>query len=93
MSAKDILGSRKQTYGQAALADSASILPLIIATISSATSLIGAIGATVIAWRRENRESKRQEHDIEKIRLDIEKLRGELEKKEAAQRRKVKRLS
>ena len=49
----------------------------IISFLASLTSLIGFLSTTVLAWRKEKRETRSTELDIQKKELEIEKLRKE----------------
>jgi uncharacterized membrane protein (DUF485 family) len=64
------------------------------ALITSAVTFLGFILTTIIALRKEQRESSRAELELEKLRLENEKLRRDLEEMKAEPaRRRVKRPS
>jgi hypothetical protein len=63
----------------------ASSLVLVISTATSIVSLIGLLSTNLLAWRREAREARSAEIELERQRLEIEKLRLELEKQKRAQ--------
>ena len=48
--------------------------------LTSVTSLLGFISTTVLAWRKEKRETETLRFDNEKKALELEKLKFELEK-------------
>jgi hypothetical protein len=56
----------------------------LLAVLTSGTSLIGFVTTTIIAWRKERRESEHATIDPEKKQLELEKLRGEISDKNAA---------
>jgi uncharacterized membrane protein len=58
----------------------ASSLVLIISTATSIVSLIGLLSTNLLAWRREAREARSTEIQLQRQQLEIEKLRLELEK-------------
>jgi hypothetical protein len=58
----------------------ASSLVLVISTATSIVSLIGLLSTNLLAWRREAREARSSEIELERQRLEVEKLRLELEK-------------
>jgi uncharacterized membrane protein len=58
----------------------ASSLVLIISTATSVVSLIGLLSTNLLAWRREAREARSTEIQLQRQQLEIEKLRLELEK-------------
>jgi hypothetical protein len=63
----------------------ASSLVLVISTATSIVSLIGLLSTNLLAWRREAREARSSEIELERQRLEIEKLRLELEKQKRAE--------
>ncbi|MEI2691844.1 MAG: hypothetical protein V9H69_19935 [Anaerolineae bacterium] len=60
-----------------------SSLALIISTATSAVSLIGLLSTNLMAWRREARDAREAELDLQRQRLELEKLRLELEKQKS----------
>ncbi|MBC8641662.1 hypothetical protein IAG25_33085 [Caballeronia sp. EK] len=69
-----------------------AIDPGTVALVTSATTFLGFVITTVIALRKERRESARADAELEKVRLENEKLRAELEsRKDEPARRRVKR--
>ena len=58
----------------------------VVTFLTSITSLLGFISTTVLAWRKEKRESETIRVDNEKKELELEKLRWELEKMKAEER-------
>jgi hypothetical protein len=60
--------------------DDESSLALIISTATSVISLIGLLSTNLMAWRREARDAREAELDLQRQRLELEKLRLELEK-------------
>jgi hypothetical protein len=58
----------------------ASSLVLLISTATSVVSLIGLLSTNLLAWRREAREARASEIQLQRERLEIEKLQLELEK-------------
>jgi hypothetical protein len=63
----------------------ASSLVLVISTATSIVSLIGLLSTNLLAWRREAREARSAEIELERQRLEIEKLRLELGKQKRAE--------
>jgi hypothetical protein len=63
----------------------ASGLVLVISTATSIVSLIGLLSTNLLAWRREAREARSSEIELERQRLEIEKLRLELDKQKRAE--------
>ena len=63
----------------------ASSLVLVISTATSIASLIGLLSTNLLAWRREAREARSSEIELERQRLEVEKLRLELEKQKRAE--------
>ena len=57
----------------------ASSLVLIISTATSVVSWIGLVSTHLLAWRREAREARSTEIQLQRQQLEIEKLRLELE--------------
>lgn len=60
--------------------DAESNLALIVSTATSVVSLIGLLSTNLMAWRREARDAREAELDLQRQRLELEKLRLELEK-------------
>ena len=56
---------------------------LILSIITALASLIGLLSTNWLAWRREARDARLAELQLEQQRLEIEKLRLELEKSKA----------
>jgi len=61
-------------------AEEESSLALILSTATTVVSLIGLLSTNLMAWRREAREAREAEIDLQRQRLELEKLRLELEK-------------
>ena len=59
-----------------------------VSFLTSITSLLGFISTTVLAWRKEKRETEVIRFDNEKKELELEKLKWELEKMKAAEAEK-----
>lgn len=57
---------------------------LILSIITALASLIGLLSTNWLAWRREARDARLAELQLEQQRLEIEKLRLELEKSRGA---------
>ena len=53
---------------------------LAVSVATSIVSLIGLLSANLLAWRREARESRSAEVQLQRQQLEIEKLKLELEK-------------
>ena len=51
-----------------------------VSLLTSLTSLVGFFSTTVLAWRKEKRETRSAELEIKKKELELEKLRKELGK-------------
>ncbi len=60
-------------------------LVLAISVATSIVSLIGLLSTNLLAWRREVREARSAEIQIQRQQLEIEKLRLELEKQRREQ--------
>jgi hypothetical protein len=58
----------------------ASSLVLVISIATSLVSLIGLLSTNLLAWRREAREARTAEVQLQRQQLEIEKLKLELEK-------------
>lgn len=59
-------------------------LPILISIASLLTSVVSFCGfffTTVVAWRKERREQKHADLDLERKKLEVEKLRIEIESK------------
>jgi Fic family protein len=61
--------------------------------ITSITTLIGFVVTTVIAWRKERRESVHASVELEKNKLELEKLRREIGDRNAVAQEKKKKTS
>jgi hypothetical protein len=57
-----------------------AVIVSAISLLTSLTSLVGFFSTTVLAWRREKRETLSAELEIQKKELELEKLRMELSK-------------
>jgi len=60
---------------------------VIGSAITSVTSLIGFISATIIAWRKEQRESALADVERKKLELELEKSKLELEELKKAKKK------
>ncbi len=60
--------------------DDAPSLVLVLSTATTVVSLIGLLSTNLLAWRREARETRETELELQRQRLEIEKLKLELEK-------------
>ena len=63
----------------AAESDAPSLV-LILSTATSVVSLIGLLSTNLLAWRREARDTREAELELQRQRLEIEKLKLDLEK-------------
>ncbi len=52
----------------------------VISLLTSLTSLVGFLSTTVLAWRKEKRETLAAEIELQKKELELEKLRMEIQK-------------
>ncbi len=57
-----------------------TIIVSVISLLTSITSLLGFFSTTLLAWRKEKRETITAELEIRKKELELEKLRAELAK-------------
>ena len=57
-----------------------AIIVSVVSLLTSITSLVGFFSTTVLAWRKEKRETLSAELEIKKKELELEKLRVELGK-------------
>lgn len=74
------IGRQPSAAEVTALSDNAA---LILSIITALVSLIGLLSTNWLAWRREARDARLAELQLEQQRLEIEKLRLELEKSKA----------
>jgi hypothetical protein len=51
-------------------------LALLASLLTSGVSVLGVISTTLIAWRQDRRDSRRQEAELARMALEIEQLRG-----------------
>ena len=59
---------------------SADTLLIYLPLATTIVSILGFLSATLLAWRKERREIKRDSLEIERLRLEIEQLRLQIEK-------------
>lgn len=73
------------TQGRLPLAadSNAPSLVLILSTATSVVSLIGLLSTNLLAWRREARDAREAELELQRQRLEIEKLKLDLEKQKS----------
>ncbi len=57
-----------------------AVVVSMVSLLTSITSLIGFLSTTVLAWRKDKRESASAELEIKKKELELEKLKIELSK-------------
>ncbi len=76
------LGAYLAVAGRTPLAvdSQSSGVVLAVSVATSIVSLIGLLSTNLLAWRREARESRTAELQLQRQQLEIEKLRLELEK-------------
>lgn len=76
------LGAYLAMAGRAPLAvdSQSSGIVLAVSVATSIVSLIGLLSTNLLAWRREARESRSAEVQLQRQQLEIEKLKLELEK-------------
>ena len=57
-----------------------AVIVSVISLLTSITSFVGFFSTTLLAWRKEKRESLSSELEMKKKKLELEKMRVELEK-------------
>jgi hypothetical protein len=57
-----------------------AVLMCVVSLFTSVSSLLGFISTTILAWRKEKRETKTFDTDNERRKLELEKLKFELAK-------------
>jgi hypothetical protein len=66
-----------------------SVIISIVSFLTSLSSLLGFISATILAWRKEDRDSRFEDLEIEKRKLEIKKLKKDLKRIDDVDNRKV----
>jgi hypothetical protein len=54
----------------------------VVSLLGSVTSLVGFVSTTAVTWRKERREQRHADVELEKAKLEVEKLRAELGRNE-----------
>jgi multidrug efflux pump subunit AcrB len=60
--------------------EATTVIVSVVSLLTSVTSLIGFCFTTLLAWRKEKRESRSEELELKKKEFELEKLRKELVK-------------
>jgi|WetSurMetagenome_2_1015567.scaffolds.fasta_scaffold00030_32 hypothetical protein len=70
--------SRQSIQAQSASGPDTTVIVAIVSLLTSIMSLVGFFSTTVLAWRKEKRETVAAALEIKKQELELEKLRAEL---------------
>ena len=71
-----------QSHAQISSAPDTAVVVSVVSLLTSLTSLVGFFSTTVLAWRKEKRETVSAELELKKKELEVEKLKIELAKSE-----------
>ena len=72
---QSILASTTGDITAVALAEDSAPWSIYLPLIATVVSILGFLSTTVLAWRKERRESSREALELERLRLEIEDLR------------------
>lgn len=72
------------THPPVSSAPDTAVVVSVVSLLTSLTSLVGFFSTTVLAWRKEKRETVSAEIEIKKKELELEKLKIELAKSEGS---------
>ncbi len=78
--------SEPPNHAKDSAAPDTAVVVSVVSLLTSLTSLVGFFSTTVLAWRKEKRETVTAELEIKKKELELEKLKIELARSDGSRK-------